>query len=388
MLLSKIKQIENGTFEFDAVDGFPELFLAACRNNNITINDLVVESDSVHGRCEDRYLSELKRCAAKNHMELTVRNRKGLPYILHRYRQRIGVPVGILLAGMLLLFLSMYVWEIEIIGNASVPDKEILELLEGQGVVLGSPLKNINAEHLAYCIETGINKISWAAVNIYGSKVTVELRERVENLPVENEKAYSNLVAKANGELVRADVYKGYSEILPGDPVVKGDLLVSGVIPLNEGNKFVRSEADITARTRTFTKTWCLTNRPVSHIVRCKENYLLNFFFLHLPAGIPSKKNSGTVNVYSFTSGDTVFPVGVSVENYTEFEERVPEKNKRRALLRCFSDFSVKFSYRYIDSEIEKIDIEIKTNGNVSAASECICVENIAEERRFFYKRK
>ena len=73
-------------------------------------------------------------------------------------------------------------------------------------------------------------ELSWASVNMYGSKAEVEVREAEKSPEIEDTKTPSNLVAKKDGMVVLVKGYRGTNKVKEGDVVVKGDILISGIV--------------------------------------------------------------------------------------------------------------------------------------------------------------
>ena len=96
-----------------------------------------------------------------------------------------------------------------------------------------------------------LKELSWIAVNITGSTVTVEVNERIlpPDMYLDNDKA-CNIVARYTGQIHSMDIYDGQSDLQVGDTVLEGDLIVSGIVEDGKGQtRFVHARADIKAYT-------------------------------------------------------------------------------------------------------------------------------------------
>lgn len=96
-----------------------------------------------------------------------------------------------------------------------------------------------------------LKELSWIAVNITGSTVTVEVNERIlpPDMYLDNDKA-CNIVARYTGQIHSMDIYDGQSDLQVGDTVLEGDLIVSGHRGgRKRATRFVHARADIKAYT-------------------------------------------------------------------------------------------------------------------------------------------
>lgn len=174
----------------------------------------------------------------------------GLEPILRRYRHRYGVPVGIGMFIEILLLSSRFIWSMEVAGNERISDDEVLARLDELGCSVGTYIPSIDFDklHTDYLIK--YNDTAWIAVNVSGTKATVELRETVTNPPVPDEDIPYNLVAAEDGIIESLEVYRGDPVVEPGLLVRKGELLVSGVRDFGERLGLVHARGQVIARVK------------------------------------------------------------------------------------------------------------------------------------------
>ena len=122
-------------------------------------------------------------------------------------------------------------WTIEVVGNETVSSDEILDFLEEEGLKIGSYKSALNPRELERKTLLELKELSWIAVNITGSTVTVEVNERIlpPDMYLDNDKA-CNIVARYTGQIHSMDIYDGQSDLQVGDTVLAGDLIVSGIV--------------------------------------------------------------------------------------------------------------------------------------------------------------
>ncbi|MBO4354461.1 MAG: sporulation protein YqfD [Clostridia bacterium] len=183
-----------------------------------------------------------------------VAERTGFPAFIKRYRKRLGLAVGAVLALFLVAFSSRFVWDIKITGNSTVPTGEIIAALDAYGFRLGTYIPSADVIGIGRKIAIENENITWMSINIRGTVARVEVRETTA--PSKESLAEpSNLVASSDGQIVRVEAYGGKSEVKAGQTVKKGDLLVSGVVDSAAlGYRLVRARGSVYASvTKTFT---------------------------------------------------------------------------------------------------------------------------------------
>ena len=106
----------HGEVRFIACEGFPSLFLRYCKNSGIRLRYILLSADSVEAVVSDPDFKRVLAVASSLGMRVDVVSKRGLPQFLYRYRRRLGLPVGVLFASLLLAVLSSFVWSVEVEG--------------------------------------------------------------------------------------------------------------------------------------------------------------------------------------------------------------------------------------------------------------------------------
>ena len=370
-----------GTCSFTADNCFPELFLEKCRERGITLRDISVDEKSVTASCSDRNYRLAVSLSAEQGNDMITLSRRGLPFILERYRKRAGIPVGILLSVLIFTYLSSRIWEINIVGNERVPDVELMETLEENGIKKGKRVSSADEKAVADAVVGYSDEIAWAALSFSGCKATLEIIERKKDITDPFLGKICNIVAAKSGEIVKADILKGEGKLLPGTPVVKGDLLVSGVRENVDGKTgFISADAVITAKTKNVISSGKIADTGAIRRFKCKDNYLLRFFGAGIPLGIFVKENCFTKTGRYFCSENTVFPVGI--EQYPKITAADGEaglSENEAELMRC-SDFADLFFDSFYGVEVESFTVSRDEKGKELTGNVC-CLENICEKK-------
>jgi len=123
-----------------------------------------------------------------------------------------------------------FVWEITVSGNEAVETGEILAALRECGVETGAFWPNFTSDRIRSELITRIPELSWATVNMYGSRAEVLVRERVSPPEMVDESVFADIVAEKDGVISEIHTLIGMAEVQNGKAVSKGDVLISGTL--------------------------------------------------------------------------------------------------------------------------------------------------------------
>lgn len=221
--------------------------------NMIYIKELNIDKGDFFTLCISRKsCAKVERLLDKSGIKVYSIIRRGLPFIINKYKKRYGIFLGIILFCFLVWFSGQFVWEIEFSGNEMISDSVVEKQLLDVGFGVGSFIPK--ADLYTICNEFIIHSddFSFISVNLEGTKANVELRERKKR---DEKKEYnaSNLVAKYGGIIENTTVYSGQLVVKKEDVVKAGDLLVSGFCEMENGFEIVKSSGSVYAYvTRNF----------------------------------------------------------------------------------------------------------------------------------------
>lgn len=159
---------------------------------------------------------------------------RGLPRVFPFLRHRPGIALGALLLVAVSFLSARTVWGLEVVGNGTVPDSEILFLLEELGCGCGDYIPKMDIEQIQARFLAVNHDISWIAVNFSGNFATVEVIETDAPERVSRgAEVYANIVASEDAQVCLVKTEHGKRLVSGGDIVKEGELLISGVIDVN-----------------------------------------------------------------------------------------------------------------------------------------------------------
>jgi len=173
---------------------------------------------------------------------------RGFFGFLKRNRTRYGVFFGIFFSLFLCLFLNSRVWDVRIEGSLSGNEKKIEEELSELGFGVGAAWRKVDKSRIEAEMLQSSENVSWININQRGSVAYVSVIDKISYEGQEEKEGYANIVASRDGIIEEISVESGYAVVKPGQTVKKGDLLISGVIPLENGGGFCYAKGVVLAR--------------------------------------------------------------------------------------------------------------------------------------------
>lgn len=245
----------KGTLTVKLISSTPERFLNICNANHIRMWDLVYIKGDYYFKIEPGEYYRLKNILKKTGSKTVIREKKGLPFILFRYRKHNCFFAGILLAVFLLYIISLFVWDISVEGNQMITDEVVLDTLYATGIHHGMFIKRVSCDDLEKLLRNTFDDLTWVSVEINGTRLIIYVKENDEDYIAPKNSESCNLVATKPGRISSIVTRSGTPQVEVGDEVEAGDVLVSGIVDVKDdygtvlSQKTVCADADILIET-------------------------------------------------------------------------------------------------------------------------------------------
>ena len=209
-----------------------ERFINICINNEILIWNIKREKGGfkLYLNVGIKNFKEIRQIAKKTKCKIKIKTKKGLPFILNRYRKRKIFVVFLILIISLILITSNYVWniEIQVEENEELPGIED-SLLEA-GLVIGKNKNKIETSEIIQYVRLQRNDISWMGIELKGTNAIVKLVKAKEAPKIIDENDYTNIVANKSGIITKIIAQNGTAKVNIGDTVGVGTILIEGTM--------------------------------------------------------------------------------------------------------------------------------------------------------------
>ncbi len=230
----------------------PERFLNLCGHHGIVLWGLRPVGTEYEMCISISGFRRLRPLVRKTRTRVVVRERHGLPFILHRYRSRKLFAAGAVGGTALLYVLSLFIWNIQVEGNYSLSDQVILDYLETEQVVHGMRKSEIHGEEIEALLREHFPEITWTSAEVKGTRLIVHVKENGDTVTAElSEEEPADLVAARSGTVESIIVRSGTPVVSVGDAVEAGDVLVESRVEVLDDNGevanayYVHADADI-----------------------------------------------------------------------------------------------------------------------------------------------
>ncbi len=369
---------------------FLEKFINICTHRQIRLWNVKWNSSSkLTMKISIKDFRMLRPVAKKSRCRVHINRKKGLPFLIYKYKNRKAFIIGSAVCIITFFIISSFIWDVSVTGNDKVSTEVILEKLYENGIKPGAFKFSINPDNVVDNIMLGINDLSRISVSVRGTRVFVNVSERVKPPDLIDKNVPCNLVAAKDGVIYSIVAKEGLETVKIGDTVTKGQLLVTGTIENVKNPEapplMVHSMGSVKAR------TWYEASSQVEQtLVKTrrtgfeKERYSLVFFtkkFKLFHRKIPYN-NSEHIEVKKKLSlgKNLALPVEWVVDKYYEYEliqEKLDiDKAKQLAADKAFKQVQEQIPQ---GAEIAKKNVYYTEDddGKITATVTVECIEDI-----------
>lgn len=206
-----------------SVEGyFIERFINICISKNILLWNMKRKKSSfLFTNIAIKDFKKIRQIAKTTKCHVKIEKKKGLPFLLHKYKKR-KIFIGLLIAVTLIIFgLSNFVWNIEITGENNINKEELLNELKEYGLKTGILKTKVNTKDIINNIRLNRDDIAWIGIKIEGTNVIVEVVEADKKPEIIDENEYCSIVSDKEGIITKINVQNGTALVKVGDIVTK-----------------------------------------------------------------------------------------------------------------------------------------------------------------------
>ena len=383
----RILSLARGIVRVEVECKYPERFINLCAANGLEFWGVSVDENGTVGLfLRERGYKRLAELSSKHGFTVRHVSKTGAPSMWRRVRKRYILIAGVILALILTRMLSLFVWDISVYGNESVPVAEILRTLNRHGFKYGTFTPSVRSEELADKMLLDIPELSWFAVNLSGSRAEVMVRERIPTPKIINVKTPAVVIAAKSGVITKIIVLEGTPLVKVGDTVEKGARLISGILDSrSNGVRAVHALAEIEARTwYDFSAQMPLETIVKDYTGEEKQKHSL----IVLQNRINFALNSGIswANYDKITSekpltlpGGIILPIKLVTETYTQYTPIVSARQRTDAELVLKASLEARLMSAIGDGSVTAASWEsAEKDGVLTVTLHAECLEQIA----------
>ncbi len=210
-----------------------ERFLNLCKNNELEILQIFSINSVWYCKISYRELKKMKQFLKKTGCHIRIKEKRGLPFLLYSLKQRRGILIGSVLFLLIVTQCTGRIWKINVSGGFLHTREQLLSVMsEELGIYGGMPKGMADCFEIEKRLRLDYNEIGWISVEKRGCCLYVMLNESTMPQQVEEPKQPCHIVASQDGIVRKMEVLCGVPLVKVGDEVKKGDILISGVVPV------------------------------------------------------------------------------------------------------------------------------------------------------------
>lgn len=365
-----------------SVEGyFIERFINICISKNILLWNIKRKNATlIYANIGMKEFRKIKNIAKKSKCRIKIENKKGVPFLLNRYKKRKIFIFLLIIIVAFILFISNFIWNIEVIGNENISKEEIVQSLNENGLKIGVLKNRLDVKKIVSAIRLEREDISWIGIELKGTNAIVEIAEAKERPEIIDEKDYCNIVSDKDGIIVKITAQNGTALVKTGDVIKTGNILIGGWLEGKyTGTRYVHSKGEIQA------KVWYSKKEKMSLIQEeyeetgTKKNvYSLNInnLKINLFKTLPNFQKYDTINENKKIKlfANLYFPIEICKTTYKELKSKEityrPEEAKQILLEKLENE---------LKGEIKDIKNIVNTQVNYKENDDSIEVELIYE---------
>ena len=328
----------------------------------------------------------------KNGIRVYIIYERGFPALVSRYRRRPGILIGAVIFLFTMWLSTQFIWNIEVYSSGETDKDKVIDNLSSLGCRVGAYIPGIDFYSLCTKYLLIADDTAWVSVNMLGTTAEVRLLPRMDREGQSDVSGPANVISKYDGVVEYVNTFDGDSVVTDGDSVVKGQLLISGVIEDKNdfSNRFVRADGIVMAKTyHELTVSVPLEYTERVYSGQTEQTYDIGIFAVKLRLKSPSLDAS---RLYEedyeedriVLPGNIILPVTKYVTSYHPYTDETRQRTSSEAALIADAEMAEKIASELADAEIISRETEasvVTDEDGYQFYNLCCrirCVENIA----------
>ena len=308
---------------------FIERFINICNSKKIFLwNMKRKHSTIIRVNIGIRDFKKIKEIAKKTKCRVKIQKKRGIPFILHKYKKRKIFAIFFILLIISVIALSNFVWNIEVIGNDKISAEEIIKDLADDNFKVGTSKTNLNTKNIIDKIRLKRSDLAWMGIEIKGTNAIVKIVEADLKPDIIKEEEYCNIVATKDAMIVKINAQNGTAVVKEGDIVTKGTVLIQGWLEGQfTGIRYVHANGEVQAKVW-YSQKISVPLKQIKKVKTGKEenkySVRINNFEINLAKGVPKFQNYDTIETSKKLKlfSDFYLPIEINQKTYQEYEEQ------------------------------------------------------------------
>lgn len=227
-----------------------ERFINICKNNKITIWNLKRNKEiemNLNVRISE--FKQLCQIAKKTKCKIKIKNKKGIPFLLYKYKKRKIFLILLILMACFIGLSSNFVWNVDIKEENGQKLENIEQDIENAGLKTGTLKTRIKTKEIINKIRFQRKDVAWIGIELKGTNAIVKLVKADEKPDIIDENEYCSIVSDKAGIITKISAQTGTANVNVGDIVKENDILINGWMEGKfTGIRYVHAKGEIEAK--------------------------------------------------------------------------------------------------------------------------------------------
>ncbi len=209
-----------------------ERFLDMLMYKGIEIKDCIPIDTKMQLAIPRDEFKNIRGAVRKSGVRVRIIEKRGVRQYIRHHRKRAGFLVFGIIIVVLGVISSRYIWCVELDGIKRADKDEVIEILRKNGVYVGARKSKINDLGEIKADIIGTEDINWAWLYMEGTKARLQIQESTPKPEIIDKNTPTDIIALCDGYLREVTVRRGERRVNSSTTVAKGDVLISGKVPV------------------------------------------------------------------------------------------------------------------------------------------------------------
>ena len=322
-----------------AIEGYYiERFINMCRNNKIAIWHLKRKKEiQLDIRTGINDFKEICKIAKKTKCKIKIKNKKGFPFLVQRYKKRKIFFILLLAILLFILLSSNFVWNVEIQEEQGKELENIEKEIQEAGLKIGEWKSKINTKEIINKIRLQRKDIAWIGIELKGTNAIVKIVKADEKPEIIDDQEYCSIISDKVGVITKINAQTGTANVKVGDTVNIGETLINGWMEGKyTGIRYVHAKGEVQAKvwhTKYKNVPYQTTERIETGNTENKYTIKFNNFKINFHKGVSKFKIYDTIETEKKMKlfSDFYLPISIIKTTNKEIEEKQKKQEKEEA---------------------------------------------------------
>ena len=311
-----------------AVEGYYiERFINICKNEKIAVWNLKRDKDvKLFLNVGLRDYRRTLKIAKKTKCRVKIKRKRGLPFLLNRYKKRKIFGFFLMLIIATTIFSSNFIWNIEVNVENDEKLENIIQDLEEMGLKTGELKNKVNTKEVINKVRLKRQDIAWMGIELKGTNAIVRIAKAKEKPQIIDENEYCNIVSDKTGIITKISAQNGTAVAKVGDTITKGTPLINGWMEGKyTGIRYVHAKGEIEAKvwyTKSKKVFYNQTKKDETGEAENKYTIKFNNFKINLQKKLSKFKIYDTITSENKIKIFSNFYLPISIEKTTYKEQK------------------------------------------------------------------